>query len=227
MIAETRADCESSTTRCCSPFDATLNAPLSSQGRPRRWALRAQSREFLLAQRHRFELTEPIIATDHVIGPWHAPVTIVEYGDFECPNCKQAAPAVKLLLKSFANHVRFVYRHFPLEAVHPHALKAAEAAECAGDQGKFWEMHDLLFDHQAHLEIRHLHRYAESLELEMTRFNAEMSSQIFLQRIREQIQSGNDSGARGTPTFFVNGRIEDVSFGLSSLFDAVKKALSR
>jgi protein-disulfide isomerase len=178
-------------------------------------------------QHHRFELTEPVHATDHAIGPAHAAVTVVEYGDFECPNCKQAAPAVKLLLKHFANRVRFVYRHFPLEEVHPHALSAAEAAECAGAQGKFWEMHDRLFDHQSHLGLHQLQTYAADLELEMTRFNAEMSSHIYRQRIREQIQSGDASGARGTPTFFVNGRIQDVSFGLTSLFDAVDKVLAR
>lgn len=176
---------------------------------------------------HKFELTEPVRATDHVLGPQHAAVTVVEYGDFECPNCKQAAPAVKLLLERFANRVRFVYRHFPLQEVHPHALSAAEAAECAGAQGKFWPMHDQLFNHQPHLSLHQLETYAGDLELEMTRFRAEMHSQIYLQRIREQIHSGEASGARGTPTFFVNGRIQDVSFGLTSLFDAVEKALSR
>lgn len=178
-------------------------------------------------QHRRFELTEPVRPTDHALGPQHAAVTVVEYGDFECPNCKQAAPAVKLLLKRFEERVRFVYRHFPLEEVHPHALASAEAGECAGAQGKFWQMHDLLFDHQPHLNLHQLHTYAEHLELEMTRFKAEMNSHIYLQRIREQIQSGDASGARGTPTFFVNGRIQDVSFGLTSLFDAVEKALAR
>jgi protein-disulfide isomerase len=177
-------------------------------------------------QHHKFELTEPVGATDHSLGPQHAAVTVVEYGDFECPNCKQAAPAVKLLLTRFAERVRFVYRHFPQEEVHPHALSSAEAAECAGAQGKFWQMHDLLFDRQPHLNLHQLQTYAEDLELEMTRFHAEMSSHIYLQRIREQIRSGDASGARGTPTFFVNGRIQDVSFGLTSLFDAVEKSLA-
>ena len=178
-------------------------------------------------QHHKFELTDPVRATDHVLGPQHAAVTVVEYGDFECPNCKQAAPAVKLLLERFANRVRFVYRHFPLQEVHPHALSAAEAAECAGAQGKFWQMHDQLFHHQPHLGLHQLETYAGDIELEMTRFQAEMHSHIYLQRIREQIHSGQASGARGTPAFFVNGRIQDVSFGLASLFDAVEKALAR
>jgi protein-disulfide isomerase len=156
----------------------------------------------------------------------HAPVTVVEYGDFECPNCKQAAPAVKLLLARFAGRVRFVYRHLPLEEVHPHALHAAEAAECAAAQAKFWPMHDLLFDNQAHLKLKQLHGYAEDLGLDLARYTAEMNDRVYLQRIREHMQSGRDSGSRGTPTFFVNGTIQDVSFGLNLLFDTVEAALA-
>jgi protein-disulfide isomerase len=172
-----------------------------------------------------FELAVPVGAVDHVAGAPHAVVTLVEYGDFECPNCKQAQPAIKLLLERFSGRVRFVYRHFPLEDVHPHAMVAAQAAECAGGQGKFWEMHDQLFDNQAHLDGRHLHTYAERLSLDMARYTAEMDDQVYLQRVREQLQGGLDSGVRATPTFFVNGRIEDVSFGLRSLFTAVETAL--
>ena len=174
-----------------------------------------------------FELAVPIGAVDHVIGAPHALATVVEYGDFECPNCKQAQPAVKMLLERFAGRVRFVFRHFPLEEVHPHALGAAQAAECAGGQGKFWEMHDLLFTNQEHLKAGDLQRYAERLELDMPRYIAEMDDQIYLQRIREQLQSGLDSGVRATPAFFVNGRIEDVSFGLRALFDVVDSVLKR
>src|SRR6516165_7176279 len=121
-----------------------------------------------------FELAVPVGAVDHVIGAPHAVATVVEYGDFECPNCKQAAPAVKLLLERFAGRVRFVFRHFPLEEVHPHALAAAEAAEAAGGQGKFWEMHDLLFENQSHLKAQHLRAYAERLGLDRARYTAEM-----------------------------------------------------
>src|SRR4051794_25865999 len=96
---------------------------------------------------HGVDLVVPVNATDHMLGTAHAPVTVVEYGDFECPTCKQAAPAVKLELDKFAGRLRFVFRHFPQEAVHPHALHAAMAAEAAGAQGKFWQMHDLLFEH--------------------------------------------------------------------------------
>jgi protein-disulfide isomerase len=174
---------------------------------------------------HGFTLTVPVDTVDHVVGPIHAPVTIVEYGDFECPNCKQAAPAVKLLLDRFAGKVRFVFRHFPLEEVHPHALRAAEAAECAGGQGKFWQMHDLLFDNQEHLKLKQLHGYAERMGLDMARYTAEMDDEVYLQRVREHIDSGHHSGVRSTPGFFVNGAIQDVSFGLHSLFDATATLL--
>ena len=167
----------------------------------------------------------PLNASDHTLGPDHAPVTVVEYGDFECPNCKQAAPAVKLLLERYAERVHFAYRHFPLEDVHPHALLAAQAAECAGGQGKFWQMHDLLFAHQDQLKAKSLHTYAEQLGLDMARFKAELDDQVYLQRVREHIASGLKSGVRGTPGIFVNGRIVDVSFGLRAMFEATEAAL--
>jgi protein-disulfide isomerase len=167
----------------------------------------------------------PVQIADHTLGPIHAPVTVVEYGDFECPNCRQAAPAVKLLLDRFAGRVRFTFRHFPLEGVHPHALLAAEAAECAAGQGKFWQMHDLLFENQAHLKLKQLHGYAERLELDMARFTAEMDDHVYLQRVREHIASGEQSGVRATPGFFVNGAIEDVSYGLRNLFAATEALL--
>jgi protein-disulfide isomerase len=132
---------------------------------------------------------------------------------------------VKLLLERFDGKVLFAYRHFPLESIHPHALRAAEAAEGAGAQGKFWAMHDLLFANQPHLELRHLMGYAERLDLDMATFTAAMDDEVYLQRIREHIDSGLKSHLRATPGFFVNGVIVDVSFGLQSLFDAVEAAL--
>jgi protein-disulfide isomerase len=174
---------------------------------------------------HPIQLTEPIQTFDHLRGDFHAPVKVVEYGDFECPNCKQAAPAVKLLLERFEERVCYAWRNFPLTDVHPHALRAAQAAEAAGAQGKFWSMHDVLFENQAHLDAQHLRAYAERLGLDMARYTAEMDDEIYLQRVREHMESGKGSGVRGTPTFFVNGRILDVSFGLRALFDAVEEAL--
>ena len=174
-----------------------------------------------------FELTVPITATDHVLGAAQASVTVVEYGDFECPNCKQAAPAVRLLLDRFSGRVRLVFRHFPLEEVHHHALHAALAAEAAGAQQRFWQMHDLLFENQQHLRLPQLRKYAEQLELDLERYEADMKDEIYLQRVREQVDGGKRSGARATPTFFINGRLQDVSFGLQSLADAVAAALAR
>jgi protein-disulfide isomerase len=171
------------------------------------------------------DLVATVDATDHSLGPAHAPVVVVEYGDFECPNCKQAAPAVEIMLQRFEGNVRFVFRHFPLFDIHSHALQAAEAAECAGAQGKFWEMHAKLFEHQPHLDREHLLRYADELGLDMARFTAELDDEVYRQRIHEHLESGKRSGVRGTPGFFVNGRIVDVSFGLHGLLDAVEIAL--
>jgi len=173
------------------------------------------------------DLAVAVNAVDHVLGPEHAPVTVVEYGDFECPNCKLAAPAVKLLLERFTNRVRFAFRHFPLEQPHPHALAAAEAAECAGAQGRFWEMHDLLFARQQHLARRDLDAYAAQLGLDMARFSAEMDDEVYLQRVREHMEGARRSHVRGTPGFFVNGMIQDVSFGLQGLLDSTEAALHR
>ena len=176
-------------------------------------------------QHRTVELAVPVSNVDHVLGAAHAVVTVVEYGDFECPNCKQAAPAVKLLLDRFAGRVRLVFRHFPLEDVHPHALHAAQAAEAAAGQGKFWPMHDLLFENQRHLKLPQLHAYAERLELDMARYTGEMDDEVYLQRIREHIGGGLNSGVRATPTFFINGILQDTSFGLQSLAEGVAAAL--
>ena len=174
-----------------------------------------------------FELAAAVNPSDHHLGPSHAPVTVVEYGDFECPNCKQAAPAVKLLLERFPGRLRVVWRHFPLEEVHPHALHAALAAEAAAGQGKFWPMHDLLFENPHHLKLPQLRDYAQRLELDIVRYDADMADTVYLQRIREDIAGANASGVRSTPTFFLNGVIQDVSFGLEALFKQAEAALRR
>ena len=151
------------------------------------------------------DLAVPVTAVDHALGSEHSPVTVVEYGDFECPTCKQAAPAVKLVLERFGSRIRFVWRHFPVESAHPNAMHAAQAAEAAGGQGKFWQMHDLLFENQRHLKMANLREYAQRLELDMPRFIAEMDDEIYLQRVREHMAGGTRSHVRGTPTFFING----------------------
>ncbi|HVS24825.1 MAG TPA: thioredoxin domain-containing protein [Gammaproteobacteria bacterium] len=174
---------------------------------------------------HRIELVDAPNRTDHSLGPDHAPVVLVEYGDYECSTCKQAAPVVEQLRQRFEEQVRFIFRHFPLIDAHSHALAAAEAAECAGGQGKFWEMHALLFEHQTHLDLEHLLRYGADLGLDVARYTAEIDDEVYRQRVLEHIDSGKRSGVRGAPTFFLNGRFVDVSFGLHSLSDAVEGAL--
>lgn len=171
------------------------------------------------------DLIAPIGPTDHVLGPAHAEVEIVEYGDFQCPICKVAVPGVQSLLQHFDGRIRFAYRHFPLEEIHPLALRAAEAAESAGAQGKFWEMHRLLFDNQPKLDLEHLNGYAQSIGLDMARFRAELDGESHRRLIREQMEAARRSHLRATPGFFVNGRIQDVSFGMKSLFDATEAAL--
>jgi protein-disulfide isomerase len=176
---------------------------------------------------HPITLALALQPTDHIQGREHARVTIIEYGDFECPSCKVAAPTIKMLLDQFPNQIRFVYRHFPLEDAHPHALLAAEAAEAAGAQGKFWPMHELLFRNQAHLQGKDLRRYAETLGLDLVRYTAEMDDHIYLQKVREHIDSGRRSHIRATPAFFVDGVVQDISFGMLALHKAVEAAIAR
>jgi protein-disulfide isomerase len=176
---------------------------------------------------HPITLAVPPQPTDHLQGSEHARVTVVEYGDFECPSCKVAATTPKLLLERFPNKIRFIFRHFPLQEAHPHALLAAEASEAAAGQGKFWPLYDVLFQNQAHLKDKDLHRYAAELGLDMARYTAEMDDHIYLQRVRDHIESGRRSHIRATPTFFINGVVEDISFGMLALHKAVEAAIGR
>ncbi len=163
---------------------------------------------------------------DHLRGPAEAPVTVVEYGDFECPYCGRAEPVVRELLADFGD-VRYVWRHLPLSDVHPNAELAAEAAEAAAAQGAFWEMHDLLLDHQGELRPRHLHAYAQQLELDPDRFRDELQGHAHAPRIEEDVDSADISGVTGTPTFFVNERRHDGAYDIETLAAAVKAAGAR
>ena len=176
---------------------------------------------------HPMTLAVPPQPTDHSQGSEHARVVVVEYGDFECPSCKVAATTPALLMERFPSQVHFMFRHFPLEEAHPHALLAAEASEAAGAQGKFWQMHDVLFRNQAHLKSTNLQHYASELGLDMARYVAEMDDHIYLQKVREHIAGGRLSHIRATPTFFVNGVVQDISFGMKALHDAVAAAVVR
>ena len=170
-------------------------------------------------------LLAPDPTTDHILGPPSAAVTVVEFGDFECPSCRQAHPAVQFMLQHFGQRVRFVFRHFPLREVHAHAELAAEAAEAAGAQGRFWPYFDLLFNHQNQLDPSHLGGYAAQLGLDMPRFENELKDGVYRQRVQEQIEIGNRLRVRGTPTFYVNGNFTDVSFGLQQLRDTIERLL--
>ena len=163
---------------------------------------------------------------DHVRGPLEAPVTVVEYGDFECPYCGQAEPVVRELLGDFAD-VRYVWRHLPLNDVHPHAQQAAEAAEAAAAQDAFWEMHDLLLDHQDALEPEDLIGYAEQLGLELERFANDLRERVGVVRVADDVDSADLSGVSGTPTFFVNGRRHYGAYDIGTLSAAVRAAGAR
>jgi Na+/H+ antiporter NhaA len=163
---------------------------------------------------------------DHVRGPSGAPVTVVEYGDFECPYCGQAEPVVRELLAEFGD-VAYVWRHVPLNDVHPNAQLAAEAAEAAADQGAFWEMHDLLLAHQDALRSDDLIGYAEQLGLDLDRFSRALQEHSGAARVAEDVDSADLSGVSGTPTFFVNGRRHYGAYDIETLSAAVRVAGAR
>jgi Na+/H+ antiporter NhaA len=163
---------------------------------------------------------------DHLRGPAKAPVTVVEYGDFECPYCGQAEPAVRELLRDFGD-VRYVWRHLPLRDVHPEAELAAEAAEAAARQGAFWEMHDRLFDHQDELSPRDLIGHAAALGLDTERFAADLRKHVGMAHVNQDVDSADLSGVSGTPTFFINGKRHYGAYDIESLSRAVKLAAAR
>jgi protein-disulfide isomerase len=163
---------------------------------------------------------------DHLRGPVDAPVTLVEYGDFECPFCGRAEPAIRDLLREFGD-VGYVWRNLPLSDVHPHAQLAAEAAEAAATQGRFWEMHDLLLTHQEALEPDDLVRYAQQIGLDVEQFASDLSTHAAAARVADDVDSADLSGVSGTPTFFVNGRRHYGAYDLETLSDAVRLAGAR
>jgi protein-disulfide isomerase len=165
------------------------------------------------------ELTPDVGAHDHVLGPAHAPLTLVEYGDFECPHCGAAYPIVHEMLERMGNDVRFVYRHFPLKERHPHAQHAAEAAEAVAVEGKFWEMHAQMFQHQDALRDSDLVRYADVIGADVRRVLRELKAGSYAPRVSEDFMSGIRSGVTGTPAFFVNGERLDVDWTNRAIFE--------
>jgi protein-disulfide isomerase len=169
------------------------------------------------------KLTVPLDESyDHIRGPADAHVTLLEYGDYECPYCGQAYGFVKELEESVGDMVRFAFRNFPLTSIHPHAESAAEAAAAAGAQGKFWDMHDCLFEHQEALDDIYLIEYADMIGVDMVRFTRELSGRRHAARVRQDFLSGVRSGVNGTPTFFINGVRYDGAYDLDSWLAAIE-----
>ena len=170
-------------------------------------------------EQHAPRLAIPVTEKDHAQGPADAPVTLVEYGDYECPYCGKAYPVVKELQQRMGDRLRFVFRNFPLNTLHEHAGVAAQAAEAAAAQGKFWEMHDMLYEHQD--DLADVQQYALRIGLEIYRFDADMSGERFATRVRDDFRGGVRSGVNGTPTFFIN----DVRYNGEHTVEAMLPAL--
>jgi protein-disulfide isomerase len=166
-------------------------------------------------------LKVPVTPHDHRLGPDDAPVTLVEYGDYECPACGMAHPVTKMLTGHFHDWLRFVFRNFPLTQVHPNAQAAAETAEFAATQGRFWEMHDALYENQAQLGLPLFLALATALGLSSDELADALASGRYRSEVREDFMGGVRSGVNGTPTFFINGRRHDGSFAYESLAAAI------
>jgi protein-disulfide isomerase len=170
-------------------------------------------------------LTVPVSERDHIAGSVDAPLVLVEYGDYECPYCGAAHGVVKEVQRHLGPDLAFVFRNFPLAGAHPHAVRAAEAAEAAGAQGRFWPMHDRLFEHQHLLDDESLVRHAIAVGVgDVQRFVDDLVEHRHLARIREDLASGARSGVNGTPTFFINGVRHDGGYSFASLMQALAAA---
>jgi protein-disulfide isomerase len=169
-------------------------------------------------------LKQPVTDADHTLGPDDAPVTLVEYGDYECPHCGAAEPIVKEVRRAMGDLLRTVFRNFPLRESHPHAEHAAEAAESAGAQGAYWQMHDLLFAHQYAMDDRHLLSYAAAAGADPERVLQDLEAGTYEPRVQRDFVSGVRSGVNGTPTFFINGERHDGPWDLSHLLAALTRA---
>lgn len=171
------------------------------------------------------KLTVPVNEGDHALGPDDAPITLVEYGDLECPYCRQVSPVIRELRRRMGGRVRYVFRHFPIRSSHTHAQLAAEAAEAAGAQGKFWEMQESLLQHQDQLDLSHILEYASELDLDIEQVKRDLEEHTYAERVRDDFHGGVRSGVNGTPSFFINGTRYDGAWDLESLIDAIEKPL--
>jgi protein-disulfide isomerase len=166
-----------------------------------------------------------ITATDHVLGPGDAPVTVLEYGDYECPFCRGAARDLHRMLDLYPGSIRFVFRNFPIPQLHPHAEQAAEAAEAAAAQGRFWEMYELLLRPSSGLDVDSLLGYARDLGLDLDRFGKEVTGAVHAAKIEQDVREGVRNGVNATPKFYVDGRRIDGKFPLEGLEDAIRASI--
>jgi protein-disulfide isomerase len=162
--------------------------------------------------------------SDHAQGPENAPVTLVEYGDYQCPYCADVHPMLKAIAKAMGTQLRFVFRHMPLLEMHPYAQHAAEATEAAGAQGKFWEMHDAILQRQSELGSDLLHQLAVKLKLNVAQFTADVDSRRYRPRVKRDFMGGMRSGVAATPTFFINGKRYEGALDHGSLLSAIGRA---
>ena len=176
----------------------------------------------MTTEKNPVELSAPVTERDHVRGSLHAPVVIVEYGDYECPHCGRAYWVIKRLLEELGEQVGFVFRNFPLTESHPRAESVAEALEAASGQGRFWEMHDWFYEHQHELEGLDLEQHARAIGLDIDTWKKELRERTYHNRVREDVEAGLDSGVTGTPTFFINGIRHQGDYDFESLLAAVR-----
>jgi protein-disulfide isomerase len=169
-------------------------------------------------------LSVAVSKSDHAQGPENAPVTLVEYGDYQCPYCADMNSAIKAIAKAMGSQLRFVFRHMPLLEMHPYSQHAAEAAEAAGAQGKFWEMHDAILERQSELGSDLLHQLAVKIKLDLQQFSGDVETRRYRPRVKRDFMGGMRSGVAGTPTFFINGKRYEGALDHASLLSAVGRA---
>lgn len=173
------------------------------------------------------KLSKPVDASDHILGAENAPVTLIEYGDFQCPHCGAAYPVVQEVVRQMEDQIRFVYRHFPISEQHEYAQIAAEAAESAAQQGKFWQMHNQIFSNQELLNVEHLYEFAKAIGLDPVRFDQDLQQHTYREKVRADFMSGVRSGVSGTPSFFINEQPYEGPTHPEMLIKALKEAINK
>jgi len=171
------------------------------------------------------QLTPAVNSHDHIYGNLQAPIELVEYGDYECPYCGAAYPIIKDIQQKLGQQLKFAFRNFPLSKIHPHAFSAAVATEAAGLQGKFWEMHDVVFENQKTLEKENIIRLAETVGLLPERFEIDLQQKALAEKVEKDFESGLRSGVNKTPSFFINGEKYEGAWGEGQLLQYLETQL--